>query len=131
VGGAIETPRPVRLAQALFYLNAIIWLLFGVMSLFRMADRNPESSVTLTILAILMFVNVGAMLFCALTIGKGRKWFYFLALAVLALNIVLSITDEFGFFDFLVLALDVLLLGLLISHRKSFLAASIEPSRQS
>jgi hypothetical protein len=122
-GKEIKTPGTVKLAQALFFLNAAIWLSFGIFTLLKMVDPNPADAFTLAILSMLMFGNVGAMLVCAGGIGKRRKGFYLLAIAVLAVNIVLSITDEFGFFDFLVLALDALLLGLLVVRRQSFLPA--------
>jgi hypothetical protein len=50
----------VKVAQALFFLNAAIWLSFGVLSLVRMAGRNPDQAITGWIVAIFMFGNVGA-----------------------------------------------------------------------
>lgn len=113
--------NPVRVAQALFFLNAAIWLLLGVSSLIRMTGDNPDRAVTAWIVASLMFGNVGAMLWSGVGIGKRQKRFYYLAVVVLIVNIVLTVTDEFGVLDFVTLVIDLLLLGLLIANRKRYL----------
>lgn len=46
--------NPVRVAQALFFLNAAIWLLLGVSGLIRMTGDNPDRAVTAWIVASLM-----------------------------------------------------------------------------
>ena len=52
-----------------------------------------------------------------------REGFFYLAVAVLAANIVLSVTDEFGLFDLIVLLIDLVLLALLIATKTRYLAA--------
>jgi lysylphosphatidylglycerol synthetase-like protein (DUF2156 family) len=113
--------NPVRVAQALFFLNAAIWCLFGVSSLVRMTGDHPDRTVTAWMVAMLMFGNAGAMLWSGVGIGKRQKRFYYLAVAVLIVNIVLTVTDEFGILDMVTLVIDVLLLGLLIVNRKRYL----------
>ena len=75
----------VKAAQALFFLNAAIWFMFGASSLVRMAKGNPDQRVAAGIIAMLM--------------------------------LLLTVTDEFGLFDFITLILDGILLGLLILIR--------------
>ena len=77
-------PSSVRAAQALFFLNALIWLAFGAIFLARMAGSDGANSVTLLVITVLMFGNVIAMLIAGLGLGKQNRPFYFLALAVLA-----------------------------------------------
>jgi len=115
-----RAPTAVIAAQALFFLNAAIWLLFGVFSLVRMATRNPDQAMTVWIVAILMFGNAGAMLWAGVGLGKQQKRFYYLAILVLAVNILLTVTDQFGIFDFITLMMDAVLLGLLIATRKRY-----------
>ena len=114
-------PRPVILAQRIFYLNAAIWLVFGILGIIRLS-KNDNPSITLTVVAILLFGNVGAMLVSGLGLAKRNKRFYLFALAVLIVNILLTFTDQFGFFDFLTLLLDLGLLWLLIPTRKLYWA---------
>lgn len=115
-----RAPTPVIAAQAMFFLNAAIWLLFGVFSLVRMAARNPDQAMTVWIVAILIYGNVGAMLWAGIGLGKQRKRFYYFAILVLAVNIVLTVTDQFGIFDLITLLIDLALLGFLIATRKRY-----------
>ncbi len=118
---------PVKLAKTLFFLNAGIWLLFGTWSLVRLADQTTAGS--LAPIAVLMFGNAAAMLVCGLGIGRRKRWFYLLAVALLLFNIILSVTDQFGLFDLVTMLLDLLLLALLIINRPAFLPLSRETNR--
>jgi hypothetical protein len=117
---AISTkPRTVFFAQALFWLNAAIWLVFGLIGLMRLSNSgNP--SITLWVVAILMFGNVGAMLIAGFWLGRQSRWAFFFALAVLAVNILLTFTDQVGFFDIITAILDLGLFGLLLFDRKNY-----------
>jgi len=108
------------MTQALLCLNAIVWLLFGIISLLRLSARYSEQSFVLVIIAIMMFGNVIAMLLTAWLLGKQKKLFYILALIVLFVNIILTFTDQFGLFDFITLLIDLIILGLLLTKRNSF-----------
>ena len=114
----------VRVAQALFFLNAVIWLVLGVVSLVRMTNGNPDHAITAWIVSILMFGNAGAMLWSGVGIGRQQKWFYYLAIAVLIVNIVLTVTDQFGALDLITLVIDLALFGLLIATRRRYLNPS-------
>jgi hypothetical protein len=111
---------PVRVAQVLFFINAAIWLLIGAISLFRISTGNPATAL---VIAILMLGNVGAMLAAGLGLGRRPRLFYHFGIAVLAINILLTITDEFGMLDFITLMIDVALLGLLIATRSQYRTA--------
>ena len=117
----MTTPHRIRTAQLLFLLNAVIWLVIGIVSMGRAATRHSEQIITVWVIAILMFGNVGAMVLSAWGLGKHRKLFYFFALFVLAVNILVTFTDQFGIIDFLTLVLDLILFGLLITVRQEYL----------
>jgi lysylphosphatidylglycerol synthetase-like protein (DUF2156 family) len=131
MGSSLKSITPLKAAQALFFLNAAIWLAFGVVSLVRLKSTNPDFAVTAAFIAVLMFGNATAMLVSGWGIGKRWKWFYYLALAVLAVNILLTFTDEFGAFDFITLVIDLVLLGLLIVIRKRWSAPRPSDAPQS
>jgi hypothetical protein len=46
-----------------------------------------------------------------------------IAILVLAINIVLSITDEFGLLDLAIMLIDLLILGFLIAGKKQITRA--------
>ena len=105
-----KSPSPIRLAQALSFLSDAIWLLFGIYTLTQMAGRYPAQSMTVWIVGILMLGNCAAMLLCGVGLATQQKIFYYLALAVLVINIVLTVTDEFGILD--------LITGLIATRRR-------------
>ena len=115
-----EETRFIRIAQILFFVNAIIWLLFGVVSLYRMATGESDYAITLLVIAIFMFGNVAAMLVAGFVIRWPQKRWFWLATAVLLINIILTFTDQVGIFDLLTLLLDVVILSLLIANRHWF-----------
>jgi len=85
-----------------------------------MQTGSPGSAVSGWIVPILMFGNAATMGLSGLAIGKPQKRFYYLAAAVLAVNVVLTVTDEFGIFDLVTLVIDLVLLGILIATLRMF-----------
>ena len=112
--------NPVKTAQILFFVNAAIWLLIGVISMTRILASSSGQHITALVIAILMLGNVGAMLIAGIGIGKRNRWFYYFGILVLLINIILTITDQFGILDFVTLVFDVILLGFLIITRSHF-----------
>lgn len=112
-----SSDRPIQIARGLLALNGVIWFLFGVTSLLELTRRYPKQKLIYTLVGILMFANVAALLLSAWLVGKPWKWGYYLALAVLLANVLLTFTDQVGFFDWVTLLLDLAILGLLVVHR--------------
>jgi hypothetical protein len=112
----------VKAAQGLFLMNTAIWVLLGILSLAKLRS-GPNQVIVALMIAILMFGNAGAMLVAGIGIGRQNRWFFYLGIAVLLVNILLMFTDQFGFYDFITLAIDLILLGLLIATRGHYLAA--------
>jgi hypothetical protein len=117
--------RPInclKIVQVGFFLNAIVWTILGVYTLWRTSGK-PDSSMMMLVIAIMMFGNVGAFIFCGLTISRKSRIIYMIAILVLAINIVLSITDEFGLLDLAIMLIDLLILGFLIAGKKQITRA--------
>ena len=104
----------LKLTQALFFVNAAIWFLFGAMNLVRVMETG---SVARWILTAMMIANAAILVWFGVTIADRHAQVFFLAIVYTALNAVLSITDQFGWVDFLVLLLNLCLLGLLFITR--------------
>jgi L-asparagine transporter-like permease len=107
----------IKAAQALFYLNAMIWFAFGLATLIRIGNGNNAHRLAALILTLFMLANVAAMLVSGWGLGTRNKWLYLLAIAVILVNIILTFTDQFGLLDFLTLVVDVVILVLLIAIR--------------
>lgn len=116
----VPPDRLIRLAQRLFYLNGLVWLILGLVSVLRLSNAGNPPSGTLLVVAVLMFGNVGAMVLSGLGLTRRTIWTYLFAVAVLLVNIVLTVTDQFGLLDLLTLALDLFLLVVLFLIRKAY-----------
>lgn len=124
-----KTLKLIRSAQALFFMNATTWLVFAILTLGGMAGRNPDYSIIVILVGVLMLGNAGAMLMSGLAIGKPRSRFFYLALTVLILNIILTVTDEFGVLDLITLWVDLAILSLLMLTRKRTFSRRKNPAR--
>lgn len=115
-----ETSIASKATVGLFGLNAAIWLVLGVTSLYRMGGSGDISQTTALIIAVLMFGNAAGMLLVGFGIARRIKLFFYLALALLGVNVLLTFTDEFGVLDLITLVIDLVLVGLLIINRLTF-----------
>jgi hypothetical protein len=111
----------VRAAQGVFFLSAVIWLAIGIYTLSRMVGRYPGGSLAVWVIGLLMLGNVAAMLAAGLYLGTRRRSAWILAQTILAINILLTITDQFGLLDLATLLIDLVLGGYLIFTRKLYL----------
>ena len=123
-----KTPTVVRSAQALYFLNTLIWLVLGLVNLVSVTDGYPEKTVMAAVIGVMMFGNALLMLFSGFWIGKPGNASFFFALAVLAINIILTFTDQFGWTDFGTLLIDLTILGLLLVARRYFIHEGVEIS---
>jgi hypothetical protein len=116
----VKSINYLKIVQGGFFINAVIWTILGVYSILRTAGE-PDQSNMMLVIGILMFGNVGAFIFCGLTIGKKSRIFYLICILVLSVNITLSITDEFGWLDLITMLIDLVILGFLLAGRKQLL----------
>jgi len=112
--------RLIRAAQMLFFLNTGIWIGLGLGNLVKLVNGHSNSTITGLIIAVLMFGNALVMLVCGVSLGKQHRRSFYLALVVLVVNIILTVTDQFGLVDFITLVIDLVLLGILIADRRSY-----------
>lgn len=117
-----QATRLLKITQSMFFLNALVWLVFGILSFVR--ARAGDGNWRLT-LAMLMVVNALLMFRFGLAIVKAQPWTFFLAILYVAANVVLSITDQFGWPDLLIMLLNLILLGLLIVSRQRLKQAKL------
>ncbi len=118
---SVQIPASVRAARWMFVLLGAIWLVFGTWSVLSMSGSGASLSGTmLWLIAIFMFVNSALLIWIGWGIGKGLNLYYYFGLLALAANIFLTLTDEFGFFDLIVLIIAVSLFVLLIVTRAKY-----------
>ena len=120
-----QTGNLLRATQGMFFLNAAVWVVFGTLGLLVAIDGG---STLRWIISILMLANAAVMGWLGVMIVSGRNQIFLLAILYMALNVVLSITDQFGWIDALILLLNLIVLGLLIVTRTRMNQAEKAPS---
>lgn len=107
----------LKWTRILFFVNAVVWLTFGILSLlFRALDNGGLIRWAIT---VFMLINGFLMIWFGIVIVKGQPQVFVLAIVYQGLNVVLSFADQFGWVDALILLLNFCLLGSLLvaKHR--------------
>jgi hypothetical protein len=116
-----QIPTMLKMTQILFFVNAAAWLVFGVLGFTQL--RTGSSNLRL-IYSVLMVANAAVLVWFGVMIIRAQAHIFFLAILYIALNAVLSITDQFGWIDALILFLNLTNLGLLFVTRQRLLQAT-------
>jgi uncharacterized membrane protein len=114
-------PAKRNVARILFFVNALVWVGFSVYVVLDMANNFNEISAAVFV-GIFMLVNAGLMLWCGIMLAQPQKWGYYFALVFLFLNILYTLSVQFGLLDIITFVLDVIILIVLISFQKEFLS---------
>ena len=110
------------LTRYFLVFTVMILAVFAVGSLMRI-NENPEFRFLYAFYALAMFGDALAMLFCIWMLNKRMKFAFEASVFVLALNIPLTIFDQFGVMDLLFVLLNLAALIALIKARKEFFPA--------
>jgi hypothetical protein len=107
--------------KTLLFLNAAFWIIIGIITFIRQVYSQLNLFSLSWIMLPLIAGNICALILCGIFINKGSRLIFVLTLGVLAINSVLSITDEVGILDIFTLALNACTLCLLIVFRRKLL----------
>jgi peptidoglycan/LPS O-acetylase OafA/YrhL len=116
-----ELPGTVKVTLGLVLLNALVWLVFGGIVV---AGVHPALHVSLIYkwgIALVSFLAAGVLVALFLLLRKRWKPAWYLSVAALAITSLLTIFDEVGLIDILVLGGMLIPLVLLIIDRKWYL----------
>ena len=105
--------RAVQITRYFFYLLAAVWLATGIGYL-----GQSDGRLIFYIIASLMFACI--LVFILLGMFITKKPVYWLGVAALSVSIVLTIFDQFGLADFIVLILFTVPLIIMLAQRKEF-----------
>jgi hypothetical protein len=114
-----SSPPPVRWVWILSLSIALFWIVVAAVYISRPWLTGTPISLLKWIITLLMMGNATVAVWLGQGLRKQRKPFYYLALGYLAINIVLTITDDFGLADLTyLLFIGVLFITLLRSMGK-------------
>lgn len=92
-----------KTARILFFLGVTVWIGFGIFSLVRLGNRVGTQYYVMLAMIVLMFGNAAILSWFGWMAGQEPPRYLRLALFYIFLNIVLSVTDQFGLIDLLYL----------------------------
>lgn len=119
------TYRPPSVSAALFFilLNALIWLTLGIIIAFNAHPALPDAPLLKGIMAFLSLLTAGILLSLSVFLGQRSRMAYFLTAGLLIAISFLTVFDQFGLVDLVVLAINIVPIILLIKDRAWYLPA--------
>jgi lysylphosphatidylglycerol synthetase-like protein (DUF2156 family) len=116
--------KSISIARGFILLNAIIWLAFSIIVATGMHPALPDSVFYKWFLAISAFVSAAFLLLLNFLLKNQSKIAFFLTSTFLFFIALLTIMDDLGWIDLLVLVVTLIPVVILIKERKWFLRNS-------
>ena len=110
-------PLSVTIALGFILINSLVWLLFGAIIALSAHPALPAEPLAKGIMASLSIAIAGFLLTMFFFIQKHNRLAYFLTLACFIVSSLLSIFDDFGLADLVVLAVNLIPILLLLKDR--------------
>lgn len=107
-------------------INGLMWLILGIIIAFDLHPALPDSPTMKTgmaIISILIFIVLGGLTFF---LYKHNRMAYYLSLGFFIFTSILTIFDDFGITDLVVLLLGIIPIVLLIKDRKWYMQADLK-----
>jgi lysylphosphatidylglycerol synthetase-like protein (DUF2156 family) len=117
----IHRPFSVTLAFVFVGLNALVWLAFAVIIAFNAHPSLPVQPLIKGSMAFLSFAAAAILVGLFIFLAKRSRIAYTLALSLFAVSSLLTIFDDFGLADLVVLAINIIPIVLLIKDRAWYL----------
>ncbi len=117
-----QNPSTIRWVWILSLLTALFWVVVAAVYIVRPWQNGTPISLMKWIIALLMLCNAAVIVWLGRRLLKQGKPFYYLTLAYLFINILLTITDDFGIADLVYLLYAVALFVLLLLSKKKFIS---------
>ena len=118
-----KQPLSITLNLVIILLNALIWLILGVIIAFDMHSAIPDLPGMKLGLSIISFVIVIFLLGLTYQVWKHNRTAYYLMIAFFILTSILTIFDDLGLADILFLVISMIPVILLIRNRAWYLQA--------
>ena len=119
-------PSSVKVTFALMLINALVWLAFAAVVALGMHPSLPRGDLVSVGMAWLAFLAAVVLMLLAFLLRRRSRWGYILTVAALIVLATLTIADQLGLVDLLVLVIVVIPLVLLIKDRAWYLGRRID-----
>ena len=98
----------IKIIRWLFLFKGVVWIILSGIHLFKGS----------WLLAGLLFFDAVIFLWLNRVIEKKKRWIFWFAIVFIGVNIFLTITDQFGWFDFFSLVVDCVLFVMIFGNSK-------------
>jgi hypothetical protein len=115
-------PRSVTTALFLILLNALIWLVFGVIIAANAHPALPVLPVVKGVMAFLAFAITAVLLVLFFFLRKQDRVAWYLIIALFVAISILTIFDDFGWIDLVVFIINIAPVILLFMGKAWFLS---------
>jgi lysylphosphatidylglycerol synthetase-like protein (DUF2156 family) len=122
----IHRPLSVTITLIFLFLNALVWLALGVIIAANIHPALPDLPIVKGVLVILSLCASGILLGLLFLLRKRSRIAWFVALGFLAITSILTIFDDFGWTDLIVLVINIIPIVLLIKNRAWFLKGRVQ-----
>jgi hypothetical protein len=113
-------PWKITMGRGLFFLNAALWLGYGVYIYYDMAVVNGNTS-SADLATLFVMITGILILLGGIQLGKPPKWTYALSLAAVIISALASLINVLDLFFMISLVIDLLILWIIIPlHRQYF-----------
>jgi lysylphosphatidylglycerol synthetase-like protein (DUF2156 family) len=118
-----KPPLSVSVNSVFILLNALIWLALGLIIALHAHPAIPDNPLIRGGMAFLSFCAAGILLGLFFFLRNRQRFAWFVALGFLAFTSILTIFDDFGWADLVVLVINLVPIILLIKDRAWYLRA--------
>jgi len=119
------TPSTVRTARLLVLFNALLWVLFGIITVAGAHPSYRQASLLRWAMAGSAFLAAILLVALADLLKRRPRFGYRLTVAVLAAMILVGLLDEFGLADLFYVLVTLLPLALLLKDRAWYVRSSL------
>jgi lysylphosphatidylglycerol synthetase-like protein (DUF2156 family) len=123
-------PRTVILNYIFISLNALVWLVLGVVITASLHPALPDIPLLKGIMASMSFAGAGLLLVAFILLLKRKRTGFFLALGFLFVTALLTFFDQVGWVDLVTLIINIVPIVLLVRDRDWYLSKGLPSTKE-
>lgn len=116
-----KQPLSVIIAILFIFINALVWLVFGLIILTGAHPSLPDDALIKSGMAILALILAGLLSVLGFLIGKRNRSAFMITAGLLFITTLLGFFDDFGWIDLAFMVINLIPLMLLIKDRGWYL----------
>jgi lysylphosphatidylglycerol synthetase-like protein (DUF2156 family) len=116
-----DRPLSVTITLIFVFLNSLVWLALGAIIATNAHPALPDVPLLKAVMAFLSISIAGILVGLFVFLVQRNRFAYFIALCLLVATSLLTIFDQFGLVDLVILVINIVPIILLIKDRAWYL----------